>query len=246
MECPNCGAHLEENQRICSYCGYENTEVAMKEQESFIQSIYRKTAELFKIPERIVRKTVKMIVRVMIICVILFAVILLVKFMWIRHEKENAIKTQNEALETLENYYQNKEYGEMYKYLLSLDESYESVYYKYNMVGSLNQTFHETKNFVKQDLAYEGENNPEIFGGYIAQYTEILNKIAILEDGGFAYGEKEALLYYRKEVMKELKNTLKMTDEEIEKACGYKMGSSEMNELGRKVVERLGSDSNEM
>lgn len=239
MECPNCGAQLEENQRLCPYCGYENTEVAMREQESFIQSIYRKTAELFNIPERIVRKTVKKIIKVVIVLFIFFIVMMIGKTVWIKIENENALKHQNENLDKLEEYYQNKEYDKMNDYLLTIEDAYESVYEKYDMVSSLYRSFNETQNFLKQDIKLGGKNSPEIFGGYISQYVEILNKIAILEDGGFAYGEKEALLFYREEVMKELKNVMKLSDEEIEEACGYELYSEEMNELGKIVIERL-------
>ncbi len=52
MECYNCGAYYDSNERMCPFYHCENPEYAVKEKQKMIEAIQKEREEILQIPRK--------------------------------------------------------------------------------------------------------------------------------------------------------------------------------------------------
>ncbi len=241
MNCPNCGAFLGDK-HICPYCGYEDEKIAQQLHKKEIASIYQKIAALLRMPEAQARKITHylMVGIAGLICV--FLVSLLGSFIYSRVAPDFAYKEQQKAISKLEGYYQSGDFDAMNKALRDIDNSYDPVYQKYAMVGSMHDSLSlasENAKHLANNIQYS-DFRLDLFYFPLDQLFDVLNRCRDLEANGFIYSEQSAVAAISQQATSVLKNILKLTDSEIEYGMErQRQDASEYTELYSIIGQRL-------
>lgn len=241
MNCPNCGAFLGDK-HVCPYCGYEDEKIAQRLHKKEIASIYQKIAALLRTPEEQARKIAHYLMIGIAALVCVFLVSLLGSFIYSRVAPDFAYKEQQKAISKLEGYYQSGDFDAMNKALMRMDDSYDPVYQKYTVVGSLHQSLSrgsETAEQFAKDIQYRDFRLDMLYFP-LDQLFSVLNQCRDLEANGFMYSEQSAVTAISQQATSILKNKLKLTDSEIESGIELqRQDTSEYTELYTIIGQRL-------
>lgn len=241
MQCPNCGAELTGEELCCPYCGWENQKLAEEHQQKKIASIYNKAADLFRLPEQMVKKIFHRILIAAGAGLALYVVILIIISISNAVRVDNSYRIQQENLEKLESYYQTGEFEEMHDYLYTIDGYYSATYHKYYIIGTIADTYSYTRKNLeelrKYDVKYLTDGEILIYDLYA-----LLNRLADiceLEEKGFVYGEKEVALDFKEKITALLHDELYLTDEEIEGAIPIAKDKAKLTALAEESLRRM-------
>lgn len=114
-----------------------------------IAFIYRKAAELFHLPERLVKKICHWLLVIAGAVLAVYLLLLIGKSAIASHHADNSYQIQQENLAKLESYYQAGEFEEMRDYLYDIDGYYRATYSKYYIIGNIAETLASTRKSLK-------------------------------------------------------------------------------------------------
>lgn len=245
MICKNCGGKFDKDELICPYCGFENYEQALDEQQDYIDDYKDKTKELKKEPKRLARFSGKIILLIFGCMLALFLIVLAVASV-IRgmSDDDKKLGKHKEDMEILEEYYSQGEYQKLYDYMEEMDnkysESYEKYYIIYRMYDDYKFANEQAADGAKFYSEYQFEGDGEIFAYYIYLCCDNINKIIELRENGYVYGEGEAVEDFEKKFKDVMSIHLKMTPQEIEDAINMYNGKSETYyDICRELAKRF-------
>ena len=176
-----------------------------------------------------------------------FLVLLLMVWGMSRVRAKQALTRMQQEQKRLEEYYQAGNYGEMGTYLKEID-GWGSSYRKY----SETRRAYERKESVIEsaffcvDFAKRGRLRAGHLSYDLEDHFEELDKIRELEEQDFPYDVEKAMLEFREEYLKSLKETFLLTEEEIEEGMQNYAGSgTDYSELSEKIAERMNEEYEE-
>lgn len=219
MICKNCSADISEEVLLCPYCGTENSQVAKKQQQEYIDDYKQRKQALKNVPEKVVKKTTKGLFYVAggVLATVILLFIVIMAFS--KFTRADMLAKQEKELERLENYYSAEDYYSMSKYLDKINKRGGS-YEKYLRIAELydDMDWHignlESNAEYIKTMDLDALNVENDIGWCIAELT----KIAEMEELEFPYGEENGALYIKSQYYTALKKYALLTDEEIESA----------------------------
>lgn len=250
MICKNCGGAFDKDELLCPYCGCENYEQAVDEQQDYIEDYRDKTNALKKEPKRIARFSGKVILMVFVGIFAMFVIILFAASA-IRglSDSDKNLDKHKEDIEILEEYYNQKAYQELYDYMDKMDNRYSDSYEKYYIIYRM----YDDYIFVEEQAAesaqlhseYQFEDDGEIFIYYVYLCCDNINRIIELRENGYVYGEEEVVEDFEQKFKDVMTNHLKMTDEEINEAINmYEGKTSTYEDICKTIAKRMYNGGN--
>lgn len=241
MNCPNCGGELD-SRLICPYCGYEDTAAAGRRHKKEIAAIYIKIAQMLKIPVERARTLTLWLLRGALALVALFLAAVLIAFIYAKVSPDAAYTRQQESLETLEGYFQDGDYGAMNAELDSIDERHRAAYDKYTIVGGMYETLVSCESETPETAAFIAgfPDGADLLRYDLAELCGILRQCRTLAENGYVYGEEDAVAEISARAEALLKDTLLLSDEEIEAGIALAgLAEADYSPLYTAIAERL-------
>lgn len=217
MICENCGAQIED-ELICPYCGSENEERAQEEQNEVLKDIRRRTRIMQVLPERLANYLTKSVTRLAVFGTVMILVLIFIIWLVSGMLTSRSIGGQQKKLERLEEYYQARDYEAMDNYLDKLNDKYASTYRKYFNSVAVNKGVARSLDDVedlKEEIA-DGYGTKEYISIRLYYIYGELYDIREIEEDGFRYGEKDAVLEQKQLLLDALQGELCLEEEEIE------------------------------
>lgn len=137
ITCKNCGAEFDAKALKCPFCGHENVAAAQDAYHDKIDKIIEEREEVHKLPDKIVKKSTKTIVKVVALIPIVVIVVALALFFGNKAKLKNQYKIEQENKVKMEEFLEAGDYvglGEFYtnvEYSYSAYEKYEEVHWVY-------------------------------------------------------------------------------------------------------------------
>ena len=243
--CPSCGAVLDSRAVSCEFCGYENVARAEQQEVANLSDMASKhQQEISGIGNRMVKKSVKIVIAVVVVLIALFTVAVVSLSSVLRSFKENNVQKEysgkEDALKHFEKLYQDKDYEKL------KDEYYDSsysgasfgkyantaeIYSNYDYASFILDNCYNKSTFFRLDEVNNGLRNA----------FETLHRCEEMREKGFIYGEGDAIEDMEGQLLDVLKNQWLLTDEEIsegkERYVSPKTDYSDMAETVMKRVE---------
>ena len=198
--CSFCGARYDDSEKTCPYCGSENADYSLREQEQFIREFREKRRRLDEeIPRERIKRAHGAISIVAAIMVIMISVFIVIATVFSVMRVKNRRKNQMQTLDILEQYYQNRQFAKMRDY--------------YYTTG---------KTFLTEDLEQyiKYRDGADVFRDSVSYDLNCLFRslhiMQELEDNGYVYNEREGVEYMREMVLETLKETAGLTQEQID------------------------------
>lgn len=245
--CNNCGAEYDstKHNRICPYCGMEETEKAIQDTKEDIDRINEATEKYKSLPERIAKiMSKKAAIAVMFLAVI--GVLFVVNTRELKQaENLEAVQQLDTLEEELEQAYQEKDVNRIDElYWDHFEEMIQRRYDKYTDYMFNAQGFEvmleEEKTILSYDLssdiAYTDEEREEMrkfINGYLFGASVILNTCYEAEKNNYNHGGRKEYEYYRNEVTARLQEKWKFTEtqvDEIRAVCTNQANMTTMRE----------------
>lgn len=217
MLCKNCGAEIAEDILLCPYCGAENEEVAEREHKEEIEDILDRAAQLETRPEEIAGKMKARMNKIALYAVIGLLVVLFAVFVVTRLIGDQSANKMKKELNTLEKYYDAREFGKMKTYFNSLENTLGERYKKYRNVISHYERSERQKEYLeeaKKRLA-KGNMGAELMEVYLDGVQSTFYKFWEAEQEGFRYDEGDGIQYMKEELQHVLMETVGITEAEI-------------------------------
>lgn len=250
MICKNCGAEIDEGLLLCPYCKTENEEVAHAEHKEEINKILDKAEELATRPERIAEKVNHKANRFACIAAAVFALLLLLVFVISRILGDTSGNKQEKKVAQLEKFYVAGDYAGMCECLDSMEDAYGALFQKYRSVqrayrymDDMESDYENIKEYREEEVSESVmESRVFLVGLYLGNSRDVLHMVEQAEAEGFRYGESEAMLSFREEVYRLLKEYAAVTEEEMERYMGNLSDNSDdwpgLTELAESVLKR--------
>jgi len=207
MKCNNCGASIDENLLLCPYCSFENEKIAEKQQEDYVAHYKYKIRELDDVPDKMVNRTNKYIIFVAIGISILFVIGLIIFFIVGNFNVSNKLKTREEHLEILGNYYADEEYSKISEYV-ETNELFGATYEKYCITSNIYSRLNDIMEELNERYVSVENSLWHIF--------DELNELDELKGNNYKYDEERIVEYAIEQYSETLKNRFMLTDDEIE------------------------------
>lgn len=240
MRCPNCNGQMGRSDLRCAYCGWENPAVAEAAHRADIHSIYAKTARLLSLPEKLIRKLTKILLRFLAVAIALSLVVMLCSRMVAGVRQKQEYARQQEVLAVLEEAYAAGDYERVYDTMQDYEYSYRASFDKYAAAADLWRSTTFELEWLEETVSYGGEIfTAQDAAAHIAQLQKILGRIDEMEQAGFAYGEEEAALHFRAVVEAALENTMKLTPEEITASRAWEPEDESLTALAERCHGRM-------
>ncbi len=250
MICKNCGAEIDDTLLLCPYCNTENETVAAEEHRNEVNSILDQAEELKTRPERIAEKVNHKANRFACIAVAVFAVLLLLVYVVTRILGDTSGDKQEKKVAKLEKYYVAGDYAGMCECLDSTEDAYGALFQKYRSVqrayrymDDMEGDYKNIKEYREESLSQsERESRAFVVALYLGNSRNVLHMVEEAEAEGFRYGESEAMLFFREEVYRLMKEYAGITEDEIERYMLHLPENSddwpELTELAESVLKR--------
>lgn len=245
MICKNCGAEYEDSAIVCPYCGAQNDEEASRRSKAETAEFHKDVAEAKKVHWYKAfswQKKAAVIIPAVLVIVLVFTLVgtLADKL----HEKIEK-KQMDIALEELEELYATGEYDGLYDKVMNLD-GYDRRREKYYEVGFVYDIAISNINEVKAELeSRDTAKDPYAYYSISYSLWSCRQGISRIEEhihDSADRGNEEVLEGFMEQIYDYMKNTLLLTDDEIEEILGY--SSEEWNaceeEWEMRLYERLG------
>ena len=239
--CPKCGGRLEPDTQTCPYCGYENPGKEQAREEEKLNRLKAEHREkMRKMPREMLKKGTSRIVLLLIFLAVAIAGVFAARY-FLQKEKSSAeYSDKQKMLAHLEELYQAGEYEQL------KDEYYDSGYYGASF-GKYSNTAEIFSRYIypKKSLLLALESESLCTVNYVSEDLRAafycLHRCQDMRDKGFTYGEQEAVEAMEADLLSVLKNSWRMTDEEI--AQGFEQyvdRSTDYSELAARLISRLG------
>lgn len=241
MICNNCGAEISGKELLCPYCGAENADVAKKEQQDYIREYNRKKRALKKVPDKVVKKTTKVLVygAGIVLGVIVLAFLVIMAFSNIM--RGDMLAKQEKEINKLEEYYDAGDYSAMSEYLDKIDKrggSYEKYCRVADLYNGMDWRIESLKS--NSEFVVNIDLDATLVERDLEWCIEILYEIHEMEELGFPYGEKTGALFVREQYVSALKEYALLTDEEIQSAMFmYNEEENDYLELAEISIQRM-------
>lgn len=222
MICKNCGAEIDDTLLLCPYCNTENETVAAEEHRDEVNFILDQAEELKTRPERIAKKVDHKLGRIACYGVAGFVVLLLAVFVISRIIGDPSIKKMEKKIAKLESFYVAGDYAGMCECLDGMEDAYGERFKKYRNVQKIYRWMDNQKNSYEIIKEYrekksQGTSQTDITRRALGTGRDLLHEIEQAEEAGFRYGESEAMLYFREEIYRMMKDATDITEEEIDR-----------------------------
>lgn len=220
MICKNCGADIDDTILLCPYCNTENEAVAAEEHRDEVNFILDRAEELKTRPEKIAKKVEHKVSRFACYGVVGFVVLLLAVFIISRIIGDPSVKKMEKKVSKLESFYATGDYAGMCECLDGMEDTYGEKFKKYRNVQSVYRWMGNQKNSYELIKEYrekksKGSSQTDITRRALGTSRDLLHEIEQAETAGFRYGESEAMLYFREEIYRMMKEDAGITEEEI-------------------------------
>ena len=222
MICKNCGAEIDDTLLLCPYCNTENETVAAEEHRDEVNFILDQAEELKTRPERIAKKVDHKLGRIACYGVAGFVVLLLAVFVISRIIGDPSIKKMEKKIAKLESFYVAGDYAGMCECLDGMEDAYGEQFKKYRNVQKIYRWMDHLETGYGRVKEYKGKESvassaDTLIGRAFGNSRDLLYQIEQAEKAGFRYGESEAMLYFREEIYRMMKEATGITEEEIDK-----------------------------
>lgn len=219
MICKNCGAEYEDALIECPFCHAENKEEAYRRQRSYVDGYKEKASFLSKLPDLIVGKTGNAMKGIAVIAIVVFLVILLIAFLGTKIYSATAVWRMDRAVEKMEKYYEAGEYEKLEDYYWDVDHVGGAIYEKYYRTVSV----YSDIDWISYRLQQYGDDYVEYISVEEVEDTlydlmACLYEIEVMEQEGFVYDERKAMLEFRAQLMDMVEAYIPMNDEEFQVA----------------------------
>ncbi len=250
MICKNCGAEIDDTLLLCPYCNTENETVAAEEHRDEVNFILDQAEELKTRPERIAKKVDHKLGRMARYGVVGFLVLLLAVFVISRIIGDPSIKKMEKKIAKLESFYATGDYAGMCECLDGMEDAYGEQYKKYRSVQKAYRWMDDMESDYKLIKEYREDNADEsviesrvfLVGLWLGNGRKVLYEVEQAEAAEFRYGESEAMLYFREEVYRLMKEYAAITEEEVERYMLHLPANSDewpsLQELAENVLRR--------
>ncbi len=224
MICKNCGAKIDDTLLLCPFCNTENEAVAAEEHRDEVNFILNQVEELKTRPERIAEKVNHKVSRIACIGAAAFGMLLLLVFVISRILGDTSGNKQEKKVAKLEAFYAAGDYAGMSECLNNTEDAYGALFEKYRSVqwvyrymGDMEEDYKFIKEYREDDVNEISESRIFLVSRYLNKSRDVLHAVEQAESEGFCYGESEAMLSFREEVYRLLKEYAAVTEEEIER-----------------------------
>ena len=246
--CSFCGARYEDTEKTCPYCGSENVSVSLKEQEEFLENFRELRRRLNdELPRQMLRSATGRIARTAVVIILVFTILIAAAAVISVLRVKQKRSFQQEALETLEKYYDSNMYEEMTEYYYDHDELYSSTYHKYFYLTEIYHWYTTGKEWLESDLDFYSKQSgdPGLWTDSISNDINYLframSMLKELEDNGYVYNEKEGAEYLRGLTMQVLTDTCGFSQEQIDAGTeAYEDFETDYSDLAAIVLGRTG------
>lgn len=222
MRCTSCGYEYPDNQLKCPFCGTENTAYARAQQQEVLDALQEESKHIqTTLPKELCRTTDRKVLKTgaLVLAGILFLLLLTLIGSFLYRISQEQKESKN--LKKLETQLAEQDFAGLAKTLDKIDNSYASVYEKYEEVAS-----------VYEDLSYGQESLKDYYdftsSGHLTsdQLSESLswalssflnaywNSEQALQDSLILENE-DSLELLQSEIVEILTDTLLLTEEEI-------------------------------
>ncbi len=133
ITCKNCGAEFDAKALKCPFCGHENVAAAQDAYHDKIDKIIEEREEVHKLPDKIVKKSTKTIVKIVAMIPIVVIVVALVLFFGNKAKLKNEYTMEQENKVKMEEFLDAGDYAGLSEYYSRVEYSY-SAYEKYEEV----------------------------------------------------------------------------------------------------------------
>ena len=149
--------------------------------------------------------------------VLLFAVIIVSRIIG-----DPSVRKMEKKIAKLESFYTAGDYADMCECLDGMEDTYGEKFRKYRTVQRVYRWMDNQENsygIVKEyrEKKSQGESQTQIASRALGTSRDLLYEIQKAETAGFRYGESEAMLYFREEIYRMMKEATDITEEEIDK-----------------------------
>lgn len=219
MICPNCNAEIKETDLLCPYCGYENSEIALKQHEDEMDATREAISEEKKRPERAEGKVKKSVKITFIVLGAVFVIAIALAFIIPGILREKSVDTQNDVLEKLEELYNNGDYIGMFDYVKVQEGYFSETYAKYYDLGSIASHYdlrEEVLQNMKEAIILGVFSTPEEVGESLTRVFGDLYSLDEMRKKGYVHGEEKGVSELDEKLRTMLKSYTGFTDEEIE------------------------------
>ncbi|MCR4617631.1 MAG: zinc ribbon domain-containing protein [Lachnospiraceae bacterium] len=251
-QCKNCGAEVPDDTIVCPYCEAEFMDLAAKEHESIVKDIKENTKKVYadnakraKRADEIEQKGNKALGRLAKILLIAIPIALVIVAISTVLISKHKYAVRNNSIQRLEQYYAERDYEGMDKYIKkNLKNSYSATYYVYNHLLTCNFYCERYKEQKKESYDYsylDADGRAKMLSFDIYYLFDELETVMDYREQDKAYQKDEGFLEFENFYREEARNTFCLTDEEIEEIIE---GDFEVTEdyipIAEKVIKRLG------
>ncbi len=251
-ECESCGAQIAEDAVTCPYCGSEFMDLAEKEHKSIVRELRHDTEKLTWENTYRAERAVKveqvgnsLLRRLGILLLVLIPIALILTAAMTYLHSKHSLVSREEALATLEAFYEERDYDGMDAYLdTKVKDSYSATYRAYQDLSTLAI---DSRYWVTcaDDAAqyadfYEEEDALPLVSSQIYFLFCRLRDVQEKREADKGYQKDEAFAELETVYRNALKEVLLLTDAEIDEKLEAGFQSDEdFRDYGKLVIERL-------
>lgn len=247
ITCRNCGAQYDEKEKVCPYCGAENVDVSIQEQNDYLQDMKRKKERLNTVvPQEKARRAEKKVHRTALVLAVFFVIFVLLAAGYSIVRMRQRRYEQQEALRVLEEYYINNDYKGMYEYYWSHDDLYSATYDKYYKLSEIYNYYSSGTTYLEEDLSFAKRSKEnqvdwsENVGYDLYCLFRALYLLEELKNNGYVYNEEAGAEFLKQQILPVLKQTCMLSDDEIQQAVQeYEGSETNYSNLAKEVIRRV-------
>lgn len=219
MKCIHCGANYKTKELECPYCHTPNTKGRewLNERNKAEKKYKREKKNVINKGTPYIASRIVMYIAITMVAFVIIDFLAVVAFFIKEEFKSGEYVNYKEALKTMEKYYNDEEYLELYFYMSEKD-LFSEEYYVYSQAALLANKYHlyQAKKMSMLKEFEEGVPDDDYYVSYTLSESIGVYKIDVgIYDEEVSENQK---IYdmYREEVMSFWVGTLGLTDEEIE------------------------------
>lgn len=242
MLCKNCGAEYEMHLVKCPYCSAENVEESYRRQKEYVDGYKEKSSFLLHLPNRIVNTTGNIMNKTALYGILFFLLVLLISFIGVKIFTASSTSRMDRQIEKMESYYVEGNYEKLESYYYSVDylggAAYEKYYRTVYVYGKLEWLFVCLEELGGDYVEYLSVETVE---ETLEDTISLLHEIEDMEADGFRYGEGEAMLEFKEQIMDKVETYVPLTEEEFQTAYDRFVEDEDMDytDEAELILERL-------
>ncbi len=214
ITCGNCGAEYPVTASACPYCGAENKAELLRLRKEDIREYEREQEKIKSLPKHYTKKGTKIVLICLASVLLVFILVMAVGSILRNTEARKEKNIEAAAKETMEQYYQEGKYLELYDYYVT-QSVYSPSFQKYWEVGSA-RNWMEAMDETKEAL--DGPRDTYTYYGISYAFSGSYQALRVIEEAvsdGVSRGNEDILEGFRTEIMTFFREDMKLTEEEI-------------------------------